>query len=426
MHIHIKKYCQSSSNVSLGKRLTKLPCQSFYIVRALLKDIQDDQLNLRAMSLVFTTFLSLVPLLAFSFSILKAFGVHNQMEPMLLQLLEPLGSQGLQITTKIVEFVSNMKVAVMGAFGLIILLLTIVSLTQKVEEAFNYTWRVDTNRNFLERFSHYISIIVVGPILMFSALALSASIMNTEFIQQLSMISPFGSVIASLTKNVPVLLIIMAFSFSYWFIPNTTVNAKAALIGGIIAGSLWQLASWTFASYVAASSQQTAIYSVFASLFFFFIWMYVGWMVLLIGSRIAYYNQYPDYARYRHYTRHLAAQDQERLCLAIIQVIATQHYQQTPPYTINALQQQLKVPIPILRTCLQLLIFHKFLSGDQHQPAHYLLIRPLSDTQIEDVLTAIRMGTAEQIKMAQTIFEKLPLPIDNTQQNLRELVQKSD
>jgi len=416
----IKKYCQQP----LGKHITKISCYSFYIVRALLKDIQDDQLNLRAMSLVFTTFLSLVPLLAFSFSILKAFGVHNQMEPMLLQLLEPLGNQGLQITTKIVEFVSNMKVAIMGTFGLIILLLTIVSLTHKVEEAFNYTWRVDTNRNFLERFSHYISIIVVGPILMFSALALSASVMNTEFIQNLSAISPFGGVIASFTKNAPVLLIILAFSFSYWFIPNTPVSAKAALIGGVIAGSLWQLAGWAFASYVAASSQQTAIYSVFASLFFFFIWMYVGWMVLLIGSRIACYSQYPDYARYRHYTRHLAAKDQERLSLTIMQVIAERHYQQTSPYNIETLQQHLNIPIPILQTCLQLLIFHNFLSCDQHQPAHYLLIRPLSDTQIDDIIAAIRTGTAEQIKTAQSIFEQFPPTLENTQKNLRELVQK--
>ena len=416
----IKKYCQPS----LAKFSIKIPCRSFYIGRALLKDIQDNQLNLRAMSLVFTTFLSLVPLLAFSFSILKAFGVHNQMEPMLLQLLEPLGSQGIQITARIVEFVANMKVAVMGAFGLLILIATIISLTHKVEEAFNFTWRVETSRNFMERFSHYISIIVVGPILMFSALALSASVMNTDFIQQLSDISPFGSVIASFTKNAPILLIIMAFSFSYWFIPNTVVRAKAALIGGFIAGSLWQLAGWAFASYVAASSQQTAIYSVFASLFFFFIWMYVGWMVLLIGSRIAYYIQHPDEARYQHYSRHLASKDQENLSIAIMQAIATRHYQQASPYSIETLQQHLKIPIPLLQTCLQLLVFHKFLSCDQYQPAHYLLIRPLSDTCVDDILQAVRTGTAKQIKTAQAIFTDFPPLPENTQQSLRQLVQK--
>jgi membrane protein len=416
----IKKYCQQS----LQKFTVKLSCQSFYILRALLKDIQDNQLNLRAMSLVFTTFLSLVPLLAFSFSVLKAFGVHNQMEPMLLQLLEPLGSQGIQITVRIVEFVANMKVAVMGAFGLLILIFTIVSLTHKVEEAFNFTWQVETSRNFMERFSHYISIIVVGPILMFSALALSASFMNTEFIQQLSAISPFGHVIASITKNAPILLIIMAFSFSYWFIPNTPVSAKAALVGGIIAGSLWQLAGWAFASYVAASSGQTAIYSVFASLFFFFIWMYVGWMVLLVGSRIAYYSQYPDYARYRHYTHHLASKDQERLSLAIMQAIAQRHYQQDSPYNIETLQQHFNVPIPLLHTCLQLLIFHKFISLDQQQPAHYLLIRSLSDTRIDDILKAIRTGNAAQIKTAQGISHQLPPRIQDTSQSLRSLVQE--
>ena len=393
-----------------------------YIPKALLKDFQDGQLNLRAMGLVFTTFLSLVPLLAFSFSILQAFGVYNLMEPMLQQLLEPLGKQGIEITSRIIEFVGNMKVGAIGAFGFLILILTVVSLTRKVEEAFNFTWRVKSNRNFLERFSHYLSVIVVGPVLMFSALGLSAAFLDTDFMQNLSNSSALGAIFTEISKHIPKLLIIIAFSFSYWFIPNTKVKLKYAIIGGIIAGSLWQLAGWAFASYVAHSSQQTAIYSVFAGLFFFFIWMYVGWMILLIGSSIACYLQHPEYARYRHNDLSLAGKAQEQLSVAIMQSIARRHYQKLPPYTIQELQQLFKIPLPVLNKSLELLIFHEILTMDQAEPPRYIPLKPMSELTVQDVIDAVRKGNEAQMISAEKMLASIELPNDDTQQSFKELV----
>ena len=100
--------------------------------------MREGQLTLRAMSLVYTTILSLVPLLAISFSILKGFGVHNQVEPMLLNLLAPLGNKGVEITERIVGFVDNVKVGVLGSLGFVLLFYTVVSLMQKIERTFNY------------------------------------------------------------------------------------------------------------------------------------------------------------------------------------------------------------------------------------------------------------------------------------------------
>jgi len=114
----------------------------------------DGQLNFRAMSLVYTTLLSLVPLLAVSFSVLKGFGVHNQIEPALLNLLAPLGDKGLEITDKIIEFVDNIKVGVMGAVGLGLLFYTVVALMQKIESAFNYTWHVQKKPPLLATLQH--------------------------------------------------------------------------------------------------------------------------------------------------------------------------------------------------------------------------------------------------------------------------------
>jgi len=147
-------------------------------VLILVRDLVDGQLTLRAMSLVYTTLLSIVPLLALSFSVLKAFGVHNQIQPMLLRFLEPLGENGAEIAHNIIEFIQRMNVGVLGAVGLVLLLYTAISLMQKIEESLNYIWHVHRPRPLADRFSRYLSVLLVGPILVFSALGITATVMR--------------------------------------------------------------------------------------------------------------------------------------------------------------------------------------------------------------------------------------------------------
>ena len=133
------------------------------------RDLLEGQLTLRAMSLVYTTLLSLVPLLAISFSVLKAFGVHNQMEPFLFQFLAPLGDKGLELGREIIGFVENVKVGVLGSLGLGMLVYTVISLLHKIELSFNFIWRVNQARSIAQRFTEYLSVLVIGPFLVFSA-----------------------------------------------------------------------------------------------------------------------------------------------------------------------------------------------------------------------------------------------------------------
>ena len=122
------------------------------------RDLVGGMLTLRAMSLVYTTLLSIVPLLAVSISVLKGFGVHDQLEPALVNLLQPLGERSAEISSRIVGFVENMKIGVLGALGLSLLIFTVITLIQKIESAFNYTWQLKANRNLMQRFSNYLSV----------------------------------------------------------------------------------------------------------------------------------------------------------------------------------------------------------------------------------------------------------------------------
>jgi membrane protein len=309
---------------------------SFIMVR----ELATGELNLRAMSLVFTTLLSLVPLIAVAFSVLKAFGVHNQMEPMLLGLLEPLGDRGPEITANIINFVQNIKVGVLGSVGLAMLFYTIIALVQKVENAFNFVWRVKRSRSIARRFTDYLSVIMIGPVLVFSALGVTATVLNHEVVQHLRDIEPFGTLIVLATKLLPYVMIILAFTFLYKFIPNTRVKLSPALVGATVAGALWITIGTVFASFVASSSNYTAIYSSFAILFFFMIWLYLAWFILLTGSQVAFYLQHPKLVRLAGKPLTLSPRLREKEGLWLMTVIAKRFCKNQPPLTVQQLEEQ--------------------------------------------------------------------------------------
>jgi len=304
------------------------------------RELATGELNLRAMSLVFTTLLSLVPLIAVAFSVLKAFGVHNQMEPLLLGLLEPLGERGPEITSNIIGFVQNVKVGVLGSVGLGMLFYTIIALVQKIENAFNFVWRVKRSRSMARRFADYLSVVMIGPVLVFSALGVAATVVNHDVVKQLSAIEPFGTLLLIGTKLLPYLMIILAFTFLYKFIPNTKVKLSPALIGATVAGILWITIGTVFASFVASSSNYTAIYSSFAILFFFMIWLYLAWIILLTGSQVAFYLQHPKLVQLAGKPLILSPRLREKEGLWLMTVIAKRFCNNQPPLTIQQLEEQ--------------------------------------------------------------------------------------
>ncbi len=267
------------------------------VVYAAISDLTSGELSLRAMSLVYTTLLSIVPLLALSFSVLKAMGAHNEIEPFLFQFLAPLGDQGVGIGENIIGFIDNIKVGVLGSLGLGLLIYTVLSLVKKIENAFNMIWHVEATRSISERFSSYLSVILIGPVLMVSAVGLTATVMNSSVVSYFAAIEPFGSLIILATKLLPYIMVMGVFTFIYIFVPNTRVRLGSAMLGAVVAGFLWETSSLLFAAFVVASTKYTAIYSSFAVVIMLLIWLYINWLILLFGSSLAFYIQNPSAQR---------------------------------------------------------------------------------------------------------------------------------
>lgn len=407
------------------------------VLFAVFRDLQEGQLTLRAMSLVYTTLLSLVPLLAVSFSVLKAFGVHNQLEPLLHNLMAPLGTQGTEITNNIVGFVENMKVGVLGAIGMALLFYTVISLMQKIESAFNYAWRVSEVRHFQQRFSDYLSVVLIGPVLIFSAIGLSGTLMSNGFVVWLSGFEVFGWLIATITRLLPYLLIICAFTFIYIFIPNTKVKLVPALYGALVAGVLWETAGRIFAGVVVSSTNYVAIYSAFAALIFFLIWLYVGWIILLVGANIAFYVQNPDYVASPRRQLNLSNHMKERLALAVMLHIARNYYQGKSALTNKQLANRLKTPSDTISQVLLALETQALISPTSGKLTRYLPAKPLDEMSVANVFHAVRHANEDRHLNAamlppdtevDEVFEQMNRAIDDTfaAKSIKELVQRPD
>jgi membrane protein len=382
--------------------LAWLQKHSYKVLRllfVLIREFANGQLNLRAMSLVYTTLLSMVPLLAVSFSVLKAFGVHNQIEPLLMNLVQPLGEKGNDVVITVLGFVENMKVGVLGSVGLALLLYTVVSLLQKVESSFNYVWHAKSTRSLSRRFSDYLSVIMIGPVLVFSAIGMTASMMNSALVQRIVSIEPFGSLVVMLTNLTPFLLVILAFSFVYMFVPNTKVKFPAALVGAVVGGTLWQTTGLVFAEFAASSTKYAAIYSGFAILILFMIWLYLSWLILLLGSQVAYYHQYPEQIRLSNQRLPLSGRFREQMGLLVMYWIAHRFVHDGKPLSIEALSQLLQMPGDRIGETLQLLQDRGLLMESGNEPPEYLLVHDPAGLTLAELLAHMRRPDEEQALM---------------------------
>jgi|LGVF01.1.fsa_nt_gb membrane protein len=408
------------------------------VLHLLIKELMGGQLNLRAMSLVYTTLLSIVPLLVVSFSVLKGLGEHGRIEPLLYNLLEPLGPNGVEITDRIIGFVENVKVGVLGSIGVVLLIYTVIALLQKIESAFNFVWQVDHLRPLSQRVSNYLSVTMVGPLLIFSAVGFTATVLSTETAQQLASIEPFGSLMLYGSKLVPYALVCLAFTLIYIFIPNTRVQFTAALVGGVIAGVIWKITGWGFAAFIASSSKYAAIYSSFAIVILLLIWLYLSWLILLVGSQIAYFVQHPKYMTLHREPIVLSNRMRERLALQVMFLIGYNYYHDKEPWTLDHLVEYLDLPGEPVHRAVRVLVDAGYLIEiDNEDMQVYLPLHDIENIRLIDVLTDVRSSHESRVLGLQQLtavkaIDQLMLELNVAQQTalgertLRSMVQAVD
>jgi membrane protein len=358
---------------------------------------RDDVLNLQAMSLTYSTLLSFVPFLAVMFSVLKAFEVQNVLEPFLLQMLQPLGREASQVANRIINFVDNIRVGILGAAGVAMLFYTVVTLVAKVEDALNQIWRLPRSRTWPQRITTYLSVVLVGPVMVFTALTLTASAHSYWLVERLFKIGFFSYIFTLTTSVMPFVLLCATFTFLYKLMPYTNVRFSSALIGGATAGILWQLVGMGFAAFVANSAQYAAVYSSFAIMIVFLIWLYVGWLIFLVGGEVTYFHQYPSVFVHEALRGGKGHRFREWLALTALVEITRRHFSDENPWQSTELANYLGV------SSVEDFVDQFVRAGillRSAEPEGVALARPPETVTVKDILDIVSESAMQVVKQA--------------------------
>ena len=367
-----------------------IPAQFSY---ALLRDLGTDDLTLRAMSLVYTTIFATVPLLAFAFSVLKGLGVHHEFAPILHRFLAPLGPRSDELTTQIIGFVDNVSGSTLASIGVALLLFSLLMMAQKVESSFNFVWRVDRPRSFARRFGEYLTFLLVGPLVMSVVLGFTATLSSTAAMTRLREIGVIGGIFDALSWATPYILIVFSFTFLYVLVPNTRVRFKPALIGGVFAGVLWAGGGSLLTSFIVSMSRYEAIYAGFAIMIVAMFWLYLSWLILLLGAQLAFYVQNPEYLPLGQRAPSASNATRERLALSTMLFVGKDFDKPGHGWRIESLAARIRVPRHLLEpVAIALMDFGLLTRTSEHRlvPA-----RDLRRIGVADILAAVR-STSER------------------------------
>jgi membrane protein len=372
------------------------------IVSLVTRDFFTDHCLLRASALTYSTLLSIVPLLALMFALLKGLGVHNVLEPLLLERLA-IGSE--QIITAIIRYINNTNVGQLGVVGMIFLIVAVLTLLSNIEESFNHVWGVKETRTLLRRFTDYFSVVTIGPVFLLAAISMTTTLESQTLVQSLLGVAVVGEVVFLIFKVLPFVVMWAAFTGLYIFMPNTRVNFRAALIGGIFGGTLWQLAQWFYVSFQVGVSRYNAIYGTLAALPIFMIWIYVSWLIVLLGLEVTYASQNLRTLRREIRGRDINFASRELVALTVLLVTAETFYRGERPWSLERISAELELPPRLARSVLEELLRLGLLSevqeSDGNEPA-YQPGRAPETLQIHEIIETLRADGINYTEMRKT------------------------
>jgi membrane protein len=393
---------QDSALLPFWKRTAIRSCQIFI---AIVRDLLQGQLSLRAMSLAFTTVIGFFPLLALTFAVLKGLGVHNALEPALLTLLQPLGAEANTYTADILGYVDAIQVELIGITSVGLLLYFVVDMMRKIEGSFNYIWSVRQGRSWSSRVSEYLFAVIVSPLLLFLSITISSSV-NTNFFSSLLENLSYGIFIIEFAAFIaPIFLMSLAFAFAYSFLPNTRVQFGSAFIGGLVTTIIWKLMGSVFQNFFVASARES-IYLAFASVVAVMFFVYIGWLVALIGSSIAYYHQYPSKTRIVRGESNLSIAQQEGLGLSEAAAIINRFNAGLAPLDETELAQSLSGHPLVIEDSLLALEKIGLISRTAAEPPRYLPTKSVASCTLFDVWKALRSYNADTLKSASSTIDQ--------------------
>lgn len=397
-------------------RLEDLPFGKSFLIKQLriflltVRGFDEDRCLTRASSLTFYTLLSIVPVMAMLFGIAKGFGIEVLLKDELTKLVMKLPEQE-KVLTKVIEYAESLlettKGGVVGGIGLVLLFWSVIKVLSHIEAALNDIWEIKEARSWGRKFSDYLAVMLISPILILVSSSATVFITSqvtqlTEKIQLLGMISPF---IFLSFKLIPYVLIWVLFTIIYVLMPNTKVNLKAGLVAGIIAGTIFQVVQWGYISFQIGTTKYNAIYGSFAALPLFLMWVQISWWVVLFGAELSFAHQNVGTYEYEPDSNKVSAAFKKVLTLQIAHLLIKNFANGDRPLTDVEIGARLKMPIRLVHTILYDLVQSRVISETttrENQRYGYQPARDINTLTIKYVLDAIEQNGSNNIPVARS------------------------
>jgi membrane protein len=315
---------------------------------------QEDSCKFRASALTFYSLLSIVPVVAMMFGVAKGFGLEKKVEAEILQRFKGQEKVVVEIVGFANSLLENAKGGFIAGIGVAILFWTIVKVLGNIENSFNEIWGVKKGRGIGRKFSDYLSIMLLCPILLVMAGSATVVVSSQILIimQKIPLIRSLGPVVTVSLKLVPYFMIWLMFTFVLIFIPNTKVRFKAGLVAGIVSGTIFQLVQWAYINFQIGVAKYGAIYGSFAALPLFLMWLQISWLVVLFGAELAFAMQNVETYEFEQDCLSISQSHKKLLALLITNHFVKEFCRGEKPSDAAQVSRNLEIPIRLVRQIL--------------------------------------------------------------------------
>lgn len=362
----------------------------------------EDKVSLRSSALTFYSMLSVVPVAAMAFGISKMVGIDKH----LTRSLNDQFTGQQEVLEWIIKFANsfleNTKGGLIAGIGAIILFWSVMKVFANIESSFNAIWQIRKGRTWFRKFSDYISMLIVAPILLVSSSSATVFLTTAlkDLVAEVSFLSMIGPVIFMFVRLIPYVLIWFLLTMVFMVMPNTKVNFKSAFIAGVISGTAFVLVQWIYIHFQVGVSKYNAIYGSFAALPLFLIWMQMSWLIILFGAEISFAVQNVEKYEFEPDSQNLSSYSLRVITLMITHLLIKNFSKGEKALTVHELSRKLEIPIRLAHDIVYKLVDSNIVSEintihekeKAYQPA-----QDINNLTISFVLNAIDHLGADKI-----------------------------
>lgn len=372
------------------------------IILLAVRGFKENKIQLRASALTYYTMMSIVPVAAMVFGISKGFGFERKLET---QIREQFAEREelQEVIDYIINFANSMLENINGGFiagvGLVVLFWSVMKVLGNIENSFNAIWLIQKSRPFIRKFSDYLSMMLIAPVLFVLSSTLTVFLSNTISGDQ-AILQYLGPVINFLAGIIPYLLIFLLFTLTYVIMPNTKVYFKNGLYAGVLAGIIFQVIQWVYIHFQVGVSKYGAIYGSFVALPLFLVWLQISWLIVLLGAEISFACQNIEKYEFEPEPLNISQYNRRLLTFLILHQVVKGFMTGDKPLTSTNLSHKLGIPIRLVRDILYSLTGSNLLAEtttDSPKEIAYLPAIDINQLSVSYVINKLEMTEGEKL-----------------------------